>query len=72
VAVLANVTSEPDRDRDLRAIPGPHLFRPTIFHVVLRRGKHLPGTMYDFIERVTPKWDRAAVESAMRLNVAEG
>jgi LysR family cys regulon transcriptional activator len=72
VAVLATVTFEPDRDRELRAIPVPHLFRPTIFHVVLRRGKHLPGTMYDFIERVTPKWDRAAVEAAMRLNVAEG
>lgn len=71
VAVLANVTYEPDRDRDLRAIPVPNLFRPTIFHVVLRRGKHLPGTMYDFIKRLTPKWDRAAVESAMQLNVAE-
>jgi LysR family transcriptional regulator, cys regulon transcriptional activator len=71
VAVLAAVTFEPDRDRELRAIPVPHLFRPTIFHVVLRRGKHLPGTMYDFINRLTPRWDRAAVESSMRLNVAE-
>jgi LysR family cys regulon transcriptional activator len=72
VAVLANVTFEPEHDRDLRAIPVPHLFEPTIFHVVLRRGKHLPGTMYDFIGRLTPKWDRPAIESVMRLNVAEG
>jgi LysR family cys regulon transcriptional activator len=71
VAVLAAVTHEPHRDRELRALPVPHLFRPTVFHVVLRRGKHLPGAMYDFIKKLTPKWDRAAVETAMRLNVAE-
>jgi LysR family transcriptional regulator, cys regulon transcriptional activator len=67
VAVLAAVTYEPERDRELRAIPARHLFAPTIFHVVLRRGKHLPAAMYDFIGRLTPKWDRPAVEAAMRL-----
>ena len=44
VAVLADVTFEPDRDRELRAIPVPPIcFEPTMPHVVLRRGKHLPG-----------------------------
>ena len=71
IAVLLSVAFEPKRDRDLRAISVAHLFQPTIFHVVLRRGKHLPGYMYDFIERLTPKWDRGAVDAAMRLNVGE-
>jgi hypothetical protein len=48
-----------------------HLFQPTIFHIVLRQGKYLPGYMYDFIERLTPKWNRRAIDAAMRLNTGE-
>jgi LysR family cys regulon transcriptional activator len=71
VAVLLTVAFEPDRDRELRAIDVAHLFQPTIFHIVLRQGKYLPGYMYDFIERLTPKWTRQAIDAAMRLNTGE-
>jgi|GEM_PF-4868081 hypothetical protein len=27
--------------------------------------------MYDFIERLTPKWNRRATDAAMRLNTGE-
>jgi LysR family transcriptional regulator, cys regulon transcriptional activator len=71
VAVLLSVAFEPERDRELRAIPVTGLFPPTIFHVVLRRGKYVPSYMYDFIERLAAKWTRPAVDSAMRLTVGE-
>lgn len=71
VAILLLVAYEPERDRDLRAIDAAYLFQPTIFHIVLRQGKYLPSYMYDFIERLTPKWDRRAVDKAMRLNIVE-
>jgi len=71
VAVLLTVAFEPDRDRELRSIDVAQLFQPTIFHIVLRQGKYLPGYMYDFIERLTPKWNRRAIDTAMRLNTGE-
>lgn len=71
VAVLLSVAYEPERDRDLRPIDVAHLFLPTVFHVMLRRGKYLPGHMYDFIERLAAKWDRRAVDTAMRVIISE-
>ena len=71
VAVLLTVAFEPDRDRELRSIDVAQLFQPTIFHIVLRQGKYLPGYMYDFIERLTPKWNRRAIDAALRLNTGE-
>jgi LysR family transcriptional regulator, cys regulon transcriptional activator len=71
VAVLLSIAYEPERDRDLRSIDAAHLFLPTIFHVVLRQGKYLPGHMYDFIERLAAKWDRRAVDTAMRVIISE-
>jgi LysR family cys regulon transcriptional activator len=66
VAVLLSVAYEPERDRALRVIDAAHLFEPTTPHIVLRHGKHLPGYMHDFIGRLAPQWDRAAIEAAMR------
>ena len=66
VAVLLAVAYEPERDRALRLIDAAHLFQPTTPHIVLRHGKHLPPYMHDFIGRVAPRWDRAAIEAAMR------
>jgi LysR family cys regulon transcriptional activator len=71
VAVLLSVAYEPERDRGLRMIDVAQLFPPTIFHIALRQGKYLPGHMYDFIERVTAKWNRRTVDAAMRANISE-
>jgi hypothetical protein len=35
-------------------------------HIVLRHGKFLPSYMHDFIGRLSPRWDRNAIEAAMR------
>ena len=68
---MLTVAFEQDRDRELRAIDVAQLFQPTIFYIVLRQGKYLPGYMYDFIERLTPKWNRRAIDAAMRLNIGK-
>jgi LysR family transcriptional regulator, cys regulon transcriptional activator len=66
IAVLLAVAYEPERDRALRLIDAAHLFEPTTPHIMLRHGKHLPTYMHDFIGRLTPHWDRPAIEAAMR------
>lgn len=66
IAVLLSVAYEPDRDRGLRIVKSGHLFEPTIPQVILRHGKHLPSYMYDFIRRVAPRWDRKAVDAALK------
>lgn len=71
IAVLLTIAYERERDRDLRAIKVEHLFQPTIFHIVLRPGKYLPAYMYDFIEILAAKWDRSAINSAMRTKVGK-
>lgn len=71
VAILLDIAYEPERDRDLRAVDVAHLFQPTVFQIVLRQGKYLPRYMYDFIERLAPKWSRPNVDASMRARVAE-
>jgi LysR family cys regulon transcriptional activator len=66
VAVLLSLAYEPERDRSLRVIDAAHLFEVTTPQIALRRGKHLPSYMHDFIRRLAPQWDRRAVEDAMR------
>ncbi len=66
VAVLLSLAYEPERDRRLRAINAAHLFAGTTPQITLRRGKHLPDYMHDFIARLAPQWDRPAIEAAMR------
>ena len=69
VVVLLTVAFE--SDRELRAINVAHQFQPTTFHIVLRQGKYLLGYMYNSIERLTPKWNRRAIDAAIRLNAGE-
>ena len=70
VAILLAVAYEPERDRGLRVIKAAHLFEGTTSHIVLRHGKYLPGYMHDFIARLAPRWDRGAIESAMRAKTS--
>jgi LysR family cys regulon transcriptional activator len=66
VAVLPSVAYEPARDRALRARDAAALFEPTFTTIELRRASYLRGYAYDFIARVAPQWNRAAVERVMR------
>jgi DNA-binding transcriptional LysR family regulator len=70
VAILLTLAYEPQRDRELRVLDAAHLFQGTAPHIVLRHGKFLPGYMHDFIGRLSPQWDRAAIEAGMRSKPA--
>jgi LysR family cys regulon transcriptional activator len=42
-----------------------HLFEPCITRLGVRRGSHLRGYMYAFIEMFAPQLDRRTVDMAM-------
>ena len=67
VAVLMSIAYERTRDRALRIVDAAHLFEPTIPQILLRQGQYLSGSMYDFMRRLTPQWNRPAVEAALRV-----
>jgi LysR family transcriptional regulator, cys regulon transcriptional activator len=72
VAVLLSVAYERKRDRSLSAVNAGRLFEPTVPQIALRRGKYLSAAMYDFIARVAGRWDRAAVDGALRGTAKAG
>lgn len=65
IAILLSLAYEPERDRNLRAIKAGHLFETTTPQIYLRQGKFLPSYMYDFIQRVSPRWDHRALDAAL-------
>lgn len=65
IAVLSEVTFDPERDRHLRAIPAGHLFDPSVTKIWLCRNHHVRRYTYDFIEMCAPRWSRSNVEHAM-------
>jgi LysR family cys regulon transcriptional activator len=62
IAVLSEVTYDPERDTRLRAIPAGSLFAPSTTSVVLHRRRHLQPHAYDFVETCVPAWTRAQVQ----------
>jgi LysR family transcriptional regulator, cys regulon transcriptional activator len=71
IAILLSVAYEPERDRGLGVIDAAHLFAPTTPQIVLRHGKYLPGYMHEFIAKVAPQWDCAAIDAAIRARPGE-
>ena len=65
ISVLPAFVFDPKRDTRLRAIDVSHLFRPSITHVMLHRKQFLRGYAYAFIETLSPRLTRQAVEEAM-------
>jgi LysR family cys regulon transcriptional activator len=66
VAIVPLVAYEPARDRQLAMRSAEGLFAPTVSQIELRRGNYLRSYMVDFIGMVQPRWDRAAIEKALR------
>lgn len=65
IAVLSEVTFDPERDRNLCAIPAGHLFDPSVTKIWLCRNHHVRRYTYDFIEMCAPRWSRSNVEHAV-------
>jgi LysR family cys regulon transcriptional activator len=62
IAVLSEVTYDPERDTRLRAIAAGTLFEPSTTSVLLHRRRHLQQHGYDFVETCAPAWTKAQVQ----------
>lgn len=64
IAVLSEVTFDPDKDTGLRAIPAKHLFAPSTTSLLVHRKRYLQQYAYDFIEMCSPPWSKSRVQRA--------
>ena len=65
IAVLSEVTFDPQRDVNLRAIPAGHLFQPSVTKILLSRARYVRRYTYDFIELCEPRWTKSSVQQSM-------
>jgi LysR family cys regulon transcriptional activator len=66
VGIIAGMAFDPERDKNLRAIPVGHLFGMNTSRVAIKQGAYLRSYVYTFIELLAPTLNRKMVESAMR------
>lgn len=66
IGLMAKMAYDPVRDPGLRMMDASHLFEPNTTRIGLRRGAHLRGYMYAFIEMFVPHLDRRTVDEAMQ------
>ena len=66
VGIVAEITFDEERDRQLRAIDARHLFESNMTRLAIRRGSFLRRYVYDFIETFAPPLTRAVVEQTLR------
>ena len=65
IAVLPRLAFEPRRDSELRALEVSHLFEPHAGCLAIRKNHYLRGYAFDFIEMLSSKFDRNAVEKEL-------
>jgi LysR family transcriptional regulator, cys regulon transcriptional activator len=66
VGIIAGMAFDPERDRNLRAIPVGQLFGMNTSRVAIKQNAYLRSYIYTFIELLAPTINRKMVESAMR------
>jgi len=65
IGLIASMAYDEKRDTNLRMRDVSHLFAPSTTRIGLRRGAHLRGFTYAFIEMFASHLDRRAVDEAM-------
>jgi LysR family transcriptional regulator, cys regulon transcriptional activator len=65
IGLMASMAFNPERDMNLRMLDASHLFEPCTTRLGIRRGSHLRGFTYAFIEMFAPHLDRQTVDKAM-------
>lgn len=65
VGIIAGMAFDPERDRNLRAIPVGHLFGTNVSRVAVKQGAYLRSYVYTFIELLAPVLNRKMIERAM-------
>ncbi|MDO9365847.1 MAG: HTH-type transcriptional regulator CysB [Methylotenera sp.] len=67
VGLLANMAYDAERDSNLAMIDVSHLFADSTTYLGVRKDVFLRGYMYGFIELIAPHFDRAAVNSVLKI-----
>ncbi|HEY9277757.1 MAG TPA: HTH-type transcriptional regulator CysB [Methylotenera sp.] len=67
VGLLANMAYDAERDTNLTRIDVSHLFPDSTTYLGVRKDAFLRGYMYSFIELIAPHFNRAAVNSALKI-----
>jgi len=65
IGIVAGVAFDPERDRNLRAIPVGHLFGNNVTHLGVKQGAYLRSFVFTFIELFSPTLTKKIVEQAM-------
>lgn len=65
IGIIAGMAFDPERDRNLRAIPAGHLFGTNVSRVAVKQGAYLRGYVYTFIELLAPTLNRKMIEQVM-------
>lgn len=67
VGLIANMAYDEERDKELVRLDCSHLFPPSTTYLGVRKDAFLRGYLYGFIELLAPKYDRRAVDEAMKV-----
>ncbi len=65
VGIIASMAFEPNRDTALHALDASHLFASSTTHIGIRKGSHLRGYSYAFIEHFAPHLTHDVVKKAI-------
>ncbi|MDE2048056.1 MAG: CysB family HTH-type transcriptional regulator [Betaproteobacteria bacterium] len=65
VGLLAEIAINPPKDAGLATLPLGHLFGPNMARVAIKRGAYLRSFVYTFLELLSPKLTRKAVQEAL-------
>jgi LysR family cys regulon transcriptional activator len=66
VGIMADLAFNPERDRQLRALPVGHLFGSNMTRVALKQGAYLRSYIYTLVELLSPALNRKLIEQAMK------
>ena len=70
VGLIANMAYVEERDKDLVCLDCSHLFPPSTTYLCVRKDAFLRGYIYGFIELLAPKFNRKAVDEALKSHRA--
>jgi LysR family cys regulon transcriptional activator len=65
IGIVAGVSYDPDRDRNLRVIPAGHLFGNNVTKIAVKQNAYLRSFVYTFIELFSPSLTKKLIDQAM-------
>jgi LysR family cys regulon transcriptional activator len=68
VGLLANMAYDNERDSNLVMVDVSYLFPNSTTYLGVRKDAFLRGYMYGFIELMAPRFNRKAVNEALKIN----